>query len=121
MNLPTDDKNDDFVKNQVIDLATIGCSPKEIMLELSLDNFDAYQKEFEIGVNRFKIILKKAQAQAVANGDTTMLKWLGIQHLGQKESVQTNVIAAMPFENYSRAELVELIKPMLLEHNDKKN
>lgn len=93
--------NDQFVeenKEQVVKMAQLGCTSKEIahILNVKLERLNYhFDKHLQDGRSNLRRALRKAQLESAINDrNTTMLIWLGKNYLGQKEpkhDVQHNV------------------------------
>lgn len=101
--------------NQLImELASIGCTPEEIIAELDLSNtLDSFLKEYEEimnkGLLKYRVRIKKAQSQ-IGLDDPQALKWLAQVYLGQTDKHIEKVKEKGKYEGLSREELIALLK-----------
>ena len=75
-------------------LAMIQCSYAEMgaVLKCSHDTLERrFASVIKQGWEEGKSSLKRAQYKAAMNGNPTMLIWLGKQHLGQKDQIESEV------------------------------
>ncbi len=78
-------------ENQVEELASIFCTMKEIaaVVGCSVDTLEGrFSDVIAKGRERGKMSLRRAQWQAVKNGNVVMMIWLGKQILDQVEKTQ---------------------------------
>ena len=79
----------------VEELAALGLTQKEMagVLRCSVDTLDRnYREPMEAGWGRMKHSLKRAQFELGVNEkNSTMLIWLGKQHLGQRDKTETEL------------------------------
>lgn len=74
-------------------LCTILCTTEEMaaILEVSKDTLERrYAAEIKQWREGGKMSLRRAQYQAAMKGNTTLLVWLGKQHLGQSDKTDFN-------------------------------
>ena len=90
----------DYGKETVEKLASMMCTDEEIasIMGVSVDtlvgrnNKAAFAAAKKKGMDSGKASLRRAQFKSALAGNTSMLIWLGKQHLDQKDKVDTSVV-----------------------------
>lgn len=98
----------------IVELASIGCTPEEIIAELDLDQsiedfIQAYKDILKKGLLKYQVTLKRAQA-AQAKDDPQVLKWLAQVYLKQTDK-QSNIPFTEPdkYSDMTRDQLIEIL------------
>lgn len=99
----------DDITLKIIELASIGCTPDEIIAELDLihteDEFNQlYASVMKKGKLKYQVKLKRAQASQ-AEEDPSVLKWVSLQHLGDKSAT----IPTNQYDSMTREQLLEIL------------
>jgi len=83
-----------LTESQIMELAGIGCTNLEIASLAGMDNSGLEKRFSKIltkGREGGKIRLRRLQWKSATKGSDRMLRWLGIQLLGQTDKVDTNI------------------------------
>ena len=78
-------------ENQIYNMASVGCTMKEIakILNVSFSTIQKkYAEEYDKGQSSLSESIKRTQVKLALAGNVTMLIWLGKQYCGQKDSRQ---------------------------------
>ena len=78
----------------VENLAAIGCSNEEIAVAVGCGRTTIFRRFGTVtdkGLQRFKTSIRRAQYQAMNNGNVAMMIWLGKQYLGQRDKFDIDV------------------------------
>jgi hypothetical protein len=92
---------------EIIELASIGCSPAEIIAELDLEYTEEefnklYDSVMKKGKLKYQVSLKRAIASQ-AKEDPSILKWASSQH------IDGNLKENNKYSNYTREQLLEIL------------
>jgi hypothetical protein len=95
--------------DEILELASIGCTPAEIIAELNLEHTEEefnklYESVMKKGKLKYNVSLKRAQASQ-AKDDPSVLKWVSIQQLGDKGAAQQ----ADKYSAMTRDQLLEIL------------
>jgi AraC-like DNA-binding protein len=84
----------DVDPEQVRKLAGIGCTQDEIAVIVGLSKPTLrkhFAEQMSSGLENFRMSLRRLQAKKAAEGNVTMLIWLGKQYLGQSDRQEQKI------------------------------
>jgi hypothetical protein len=96
---------------KIVALAAIGCTVEEIATVLGVKRNTvhvSYQEYLDRGHAQQRVSLRKRQWKKGMEGDVSMLRWLGIQYLGQKNQVEVEQHGDMALDGQVAVDVAEI-------------